>query len=110
MVDRFTDADLDIMHHVGAIANVYSSERHTGIAHSFFSELKGMAKLSGKLFKQIFHDELIRINYFVGEQKLEDKVVGETAPILLPSEQTVVTHSIPASKKDPVVGELDFKY
>lgn len=58
---------------------------------------------------RFLHDELIRINYFVGEQKLEDKVVGEAAPILLPSEQAVMTHSIPASKKDPVVGELDLK-
>ena len=83
--DRVSDADPDIVHHVDALANVYSSEKGTGITHSFLSELKGMAKLSGKSFEKVLQDKLARITDLVGKPKLAAEIVQATATTDLPS-------------------------
>lgn len=38
-LDRPSDANTEIVHHVEALASVYSCERGTGITHTFLSEL-----------------------------------------------------------------------
>lgn len=104
--DRVSDADSDIVHHVDALGSVYSSEKGTGITHSFLSELKGMAKLSGKSFERVLQDELARITDLVGKPKPAPDI--ETAVLTdLPSEPTVEIPSETESLKDPVVVESD---
>ena len=107
-LDRPTDINTDIVHHVEALASVYSCERGTGITQTFLSELKDMANLSGKSFEQVLRDELSRITVFTGEQMgeqgQEDIVEGST-PVAPPS---VVSLIAADTKKDPPVLESDF--
>lgn len=100
-LDRPSDANPDIVHHVEALASVYSSEKGTDITHTFLSELKGMAKLSGKSFEHVLRDELARITEFVGEQSQEDdvEITQESVPVVSPP--TAET------KKDSAVVESD---
>lgn len=75
--DRSSSADPRIIHHVKTLASVYSSKVGTGVTHTFLSELKGIAKLSGKSFEDILREELTRITEAIGEQTLKEE--GETA-------------------------------
>ena len=107
--DRVCDGNTDIVHHVDALANVYSSEKGTGITQSFLTELKGMAKLSGKSFEMVLQDELARIADLVGHSKPATETGEEAALIDLGNEPTVETPSNTVNRKDPItdLAELD---
>lgn len=73
---RTSDADPNIVHHVDALASAYSIDKGSVLTGKFLSDLKTMAKISGKSFEQILQDELARITDVVGETNKE--VSGET--------------------------------
>lgn len=104
--DRVSDANPEIVHHVDALANVYSAEKGTGITGSFLSELKGMAKLSGKSFETVLQDELNRITNLVGTPKPTAEKIQEIAPTVSASEPAVETPSDTDNVKDPDVIDL----
>lgn len=105
--NRVSDVNPDIVYHVDALANVYSSEKGTGITGSFLSELKDMAKLSGKSFERVLQDELARITSIVGKPKPATESIQETAPTALASESVVETPSNTDNVQDLVVVESD---
>ena len=73
---RTSEADPNIVHHVDALASAYTSDKGTILTDKFLSDLKNMAKISGKSFEQILRDGLARITDVVGEPTRE--VSGET--------------------------------
>lgn len=109
--DRTSDANPDI-YRVDALANVYSVARGQGITGLFLSELRQMAKLSGKSFEQVMHKELTRINEVVGEQEQGDEaeIEREETEILLPTEQVVATPALPVLRKDSVLRDSEFVF
>lgn len=76
---RTSEADPEIVHHVDALANAYSNEKGTVLTDKFLSDLKNMAKISGKSFEQILRDGLARITDVVEETNVEED--GETEEI-----------------------------
>lgn len=75
------------------LASVYSSKAGTGVTHTFLSELKDIAKLSGKSFEDILQEELTRITETIREQTpVEVETVTEPTPIQ-PLSENVVTPS-----------------
>lgn len=72
-MDRQCTSDSSIVHHVELLAKVYSCEKGTGITRTFLSQLKSMARRSGKSFEHILKEELARITDFVEEEGLEDE-------------------------------------
>ena len=73
---RISDADPEIVHEVHALASAYSTDKGSVLTGKFLSDLKNMAKISGKSFEQILKDELARITDAVSEPNKE--VSGET--------------------------------
>lgn len=89
--DRVCDGNTDIVHHVDALANVYSSEKGTGLTESFLTQLRDIAKQSGKSFEMLLQNELARISNLVGQTKPAAENVKEQVLISLddePAEQT----------------------
>lgn len=66
-LDRPCIVNLNIIHHIASLPSVYSSERGSAAKSTFLSELKNLAKLSGKPFKDVLKDELVRITESIGE-------------------------------------------
>lgn len=65
---RTSSANPSITHHVKTLASVYSSKAGTETTHTFLSELKSIAKMSGKLFEEILQEELTRITKSFAEK------------------------------------------
>ncbi|KAL7841512.1 hypothetical protein SRHO_G00252030 [Serrasalmus rhombeus] len=67
--DRICDGNTDVVHHIDALANVYSSEKGTGLTESFITQLREIAKHSEKPFETLLQDELARIADLVAHTK-----------------------------------------
>lgn len=91
-LDRPSSADPQIIHCVKTLSSVYSTKVGTGITHTFLSELRGIAKLSGKSFGDILREELSRITETIGEQTQGEGVetVHKPATIQQLSENLVI--------------------
>ncbi|XP_077393810.1 uncharacterized protein LOC144031003 [Festucalex cinctus] len=74
-INRPSSEDPTVIHHVKTLASVYSCTAGTGITHTFLSELKDIAKLSGMSFEDILREELTRITKTIGEQTSEKEAV-----------------------------------
>lgn len=93
-LDRPSSVDPLIIHHVRTLSSVYSANVGTSVTHTFLSELKGIAKLSGKSFADILQDELNRIKETFHEPTPEGgaKTIHEITPVQ-PLSEIVVTPS-----------------
>lgn len=89
-LERPSSEDPNVIHHVKTLASVYSSRIGTEITHTFLSELKNIARLSGVSFEDILRGELTRITETIGAQvPVEDvETVHEPTPPLSMSERT----------------------
>lgn len=107
--DRVCDGNADVVHHVDALANVYSSEKGTGLTESFITKLRDIAKHSGKSFETLLQDELARISDLVGQTKLAAEKVKGPVPINLDDDLTEQTPSNtePENEKYPRTAESD---
>ncbi|KAM9753970.1 paraneoplastic antigen Ma3-like [Menidia menidia] len=99
--DRVCDGNTDIVHHVDALANVYSPEKGTGLTESFLTQLRDIAKYSGKSFEMLLQNELARISYLVGQTKPASENVIEPVLINLDDELAKQT----PSNTDPEIEE-----
>ncbi|XP_056249671.1 paraneoplastic antigen Ma3 homolog [Seriola aureovittata] len=108
-LDRPSSADPNIIHHVKTLASVYSSKAGTEITHTFLSELKGIAKLSGNSFEDILRAELTRITETMGEQTPAEEAEGEHAPTSVqpPSEKLVTSSPTSRTLLNLQSGELN---
>lgn len=90
-LEKPSDEDPKIIHHVKTLASVYSNKAGTESTQAFLSKLKGIAKLSGRTFEDILHEELTRITETMGEQTLveQGEVVEEPSSIPPPSRKMV---------------------
>lgn len=91
--DRVCDGNADVVHHVDALSNVYSSEKGTGLTESFLTQLRDVAKHSGKSFEILLQNELARISELVGQTKPAAENVKEPVLIDLDDKQTEQTPS-----------------
>lgn len=98
--DRVCDGNADVVHHVDALANVYSSEKGTGLTESFLTQLRDIAKHSGKSFETLLQYELARISELVGQTKPAAENVKEPVLINSDDEQTEQTPSNTASENE----------
>lgn len=77
--DRPSDSDKNVVFHIEALASVYSSEKGTDLTKTFLSDLQNIAKLSGKSFEHLLHDELSRITGLIKVQS--DTVVPQDSAV-----------------------------
>ena len=102
--DRTSEANPKIVHHVHALANVYSTEKSTVLTDKFLSDLKAMAKISGKSFEQLLRDGLTRITDVVDTNEREDETEqneADTSPNPSSNVVDVVTPTKVASGTEP---------
>lgn len=100
-LDRPSDTNSEVIHHVEALSNVFSCNKGTGITHTFLSSLKNVAKLSGKSFEDVLRYELTRITEAVGEQIQEEvTVAGESTPTMQQGNPAVISPQIGGTKRD----------
>lgn len=62
----------EIVHHIQCLAGVYSETCGTSTTEAYLSELKQLAKLSGKQFEDVLKDELSRISESVMDRSVLD--------------------------------------
>lgn len=65
---RSCHGDPEIVHHLQSLASVYTETCGTNTTKAYLSELKQLAKLSGKHFEDILREELSRISDSVTDQ------------------------------------------
>lgn len=64
--------DPEITHHIQSLGSVYSEKCGTSTTKAYLSELKKLAKLSGKQFEDVLKDELSRISESVMDGSVLD--------------------------------------
>lgn len=81
-LDRPTSEDSNVIHHVKTLASVHSSKLGTEVTHTFLSELRNIARLSGVSFEDMLRGELTRITETIGAQAPVEEVetVHEPTP------------------------------
>lgn len=82
-LDRTSDKDGNVVFHIETLASVYSEQKGTGLTKTFLSELQNIAKLSGRSFEDVVHDELARIAGVVGKfcQSEQSEFVQAPTPV-----------------------------
>ncbi len=82
-LDRPCIANPNIIHHIASLSSVYSNERGSAATSTFLSELKNLAKLSGKPFEDVLKEELGRITESIGEceHTTESKISEGPSPV-----------------------------
>lgn len=90
---RTSSANPSIIYHVKALASVYSSTTGTATTHTFLSELKSIAKMSGKPFEDILHEELSRITKSFAEEAPVAEVEAVQEPTIQLSTEIAMTPS-----------------
>lgn len=65
---RSCHEDPEIVHHIQSLASVYTETCGTNTTKAYLSELKQLAKLSGKHFEDTLREELSRISDSVTDQ------------------------------------------
>lgn len=108
-LDKPSDEDPKIIHHVKTLASVYSSKAGTESTQAFLSKLKGIAKLSGRTFEDILHEELTRITETMAEQTLveQGEAVEEPSSIPPPSGKMVTPSQTTGTQPSLHPGELN---
>lgn len=98
------DSDLNksVLFHIEALASVHSNEKGTDRTKTFLSDLENIAKLSGKSFEHLLHDELTRITGLIKVQS-ESGIQEDT--VVAPAETVVGPVSPDATQTDSVMGE-----
>lgn len=94
-IHRTSEADPEIVHHIDALASVYSIDKGSVLTGKFLSDLQNMAKISGKSFEQILQDELARITDAVSEQNNEVSGESEEADSSLILSPSVAVNATP---------------
>lgn len=94
---RTSDSDSDVVFHVEALASVYSSGKGINLTKTFLSDLQNIAKLSGKSFEHLLHDELTRMTGLVKEQSEFDVDQGT---VVAPAETAIGPISPDAPQTD----------
>lgn len=61
-----------MIHHIQSLADLYSKTRGTTTTKAYLSELKESAKLSGRQFEDVLHEELSRISDSVTAKSVRD--------------------------------------
>lgn len=89
-LDRPSSADPKIIHHVRTLSSVYSGKAGTKVTHTFLSELRDIAKLSGKSFEEILQEELTRITETIGNpnQPVSEELMTPSATAITPPNLT----------------------
>ncbi|XP_051812334.1 uncharacterized protein LOC110972290 [Acanthochromis polyacanthus] len=67
-IDKLCESDKRVVFHIEARAKVYSNEKGTDLTKTFLTDLQNIAKLSGRSFEHLLHDELSRITGLIKEQ------------------------------------------
>lgn len=86
---RSCHGDPEIIHHIQSLAGVYTETCGTNTTKAYLSELKELAKLSGKHFEDILREELSRISDTVTDQP----VVGDSDLPLDPGRPSLLCES-----------------
>ena len=79
---RTSSSDPTVVHHVKTLASVYSSKAGTETTHTFLSELKSIAKMSGKSFENILQEELTRITRSLAKEAPVVEIKAVHAPTM----------------------------
>lgn len=83
-LDRPSSEDTNVIHHVKTLASVHSSKLGTEVTHTFLSELRNIARLSGVSFEDMLRGELTRITETIGAQVPVEEVETVHEPIPTP--------------------------
>lgn len=100
-LDRTSDSDRDVVFHIEALASVYSNKKGTGLTTTFLSDLKNVAKLTGKPFEYIVRDELARIAEVVGEFCQHEQLEVTQEPLIVHPEETLSSDAVGSVTIDP---------
>lgn len=101
-LDRTSDTDDNVVFHVEALSSVYSSEKGTDLTKTFLSDLQNIAKLSGKSFENLLHDELARITGLLKERDESGRPQGT---VVAPAETATDSVSPDDTQMDSVNDE-----
>lgn len=99
-LDRQCTANPNIIHHIASLSSVYSSEKGSVATSTFLSELKNLAKLSGKSFEDVLKEELGRITESIG--KCEPTIGSNIPKGLVPASPLKETVEMPSSAHEPL--------
>lgn len=103
-LERVSSTNPSITHCVKTLASVYSSRVGTKTTHTFLSELKGIAKMSGKSFEDILREELNRITTTLSEEApVETRQVVQlpVAPVPLQAEDIMIPSHCATTEPNP---------
>lgn len=105
--ERPSSADPNIIHHVQTLSSVYSGEAGTKVTHTFLSELKDIARLSGKSFEDILQEELTRITGIIGSpnQPVSEELTTPSATAITPPNLTQAQESKLTTAETPLQAE-----
>lgn len=91
-LQRTSSSNPSIIYHVKTLTSVYSSKAGTETTHTFLSELKNIAKMSGKPFGNILQEELTRITKSLAEETTVVDVEAVQEPVVqLPTENALTS-------------------
>lgn len=99
---RASSSNPSITYHVKTLASVYSSKVGTETTHSFLSELKNIAKMSGKPFENILQEELARITKTLAEDTAVVATEAVEEPVIQPQTENALTSPHFARTESPL--------
>lgn len=106
-LERPSSADPKIIHHVQTLSSVYSGNAGTKVTHTFLSELKDIAKLSGKSFEDILREELTRITDTINDpnQPVSEELTTPSTTAIAPPNLTQAKESKLTTVETPLQAE-----